>query len=122
MTDPGHVRPFADFLREQANGRTHDELTDALADVVAAVRDTGKKGSVTLTINVTPLKNGGGALTVTDLVKKTVPIHDRRASIFYATPTGSLVKDDPNQPTFEGLQQVRAPTAPRIIDRQENHA
>ncbi len=122
MKDPGHVRPFADFLREQANGRTHDEMTDALAEVVAAVRDTGKKGAVTLTINVTPLKNGGGALTVTDVVKKVVPIHDRRASIFYATDAGSLVKDDPNQPTFEGLQEVSAPAEVRTLDRQEKNA
>lgn len=121
MTDH-HVRPFADFLREQSGGRTHEELTDALAEVVAAVRDTGKKGTLTLTINVTPLKNGGGALTVTDTVKKGVPVHDRRASIFYATDSGSLTRDDPQQPTFEGLQEVPSPVVRELPTLKEKQA
>lgn len=121
MTDH-HVRPFADFLHEQAGGRTHEELTEALAEVVAAVRDTGKKGTLTLTLTVTPLKNGGGALTVTDSVKKGVPIHDRRASIFYATNSGSLTRDDPMQPTFEGLQEVPALAVRELPTTKEKQA
>lgn len=42
-TDP--PRLFADFIAEQSGGRTHEELSVALAQVAAAVRDTGKKGS-----------------------------------------------------------------------------
>lgn len=102
------TRPFADWLREQAAGRTHDELSEALAEVTAAVKDTGKKGSITLTISITPLKNGGGALTVSDAVKKAVPQHDRRTTVFYADNDGNLTRDDPMQPTFEGLRTVPA--------------
>jgi hypothetical protein len=41
-----HVRPFADFLREQAKGHSHDELSEGLREqLVARVQDTGKKGS-----------------------------------------------------------------------------
>lgn len=123
MTDESTARDFADFLREQAGGRTHAELTEALAEVVAAVRDTGKKGSLQLTISITPLKNSNGALTVGDAVKKVVPAHDRRTSIFYATDGGSLVKDDPAQPAFEELREVPAPANIRSInDRKEKHA
>ena len=44
MTD--HVRPFADWLREQQSGRTHDELTEALAALAAAVKETDRKSVV----------------------------------------------------------------------------
>lgn len=115
-----HIRPFADFLREQSAGKTHDDLTTGLAEVVAAVKDTGKKGTITLTITVAPLDKNGNALTVTDSIKKAVPQHDRRKSIFYADNSGNLTKDDPMQPTFEGLRV--APSAPAPIDLQENHA
>ena len=109
MTD--HVRPFSDWLREQQSGRTHDELTDALATLAAAVKETGKKGSISLTITVAPFDKGNGAaLTVTDLVKVALPQHDRRKSIFYADDNGNLTRDDPMQPTFEGLREVPAAT------------
>lgn len=123
MTDT-QPRDFADFLREQANGRTHAELTDALAEVVSAIRDTGKKGSIALTITITPVKNGGGVLTVADAVKKVVPQHDRRTSMFYPTRTGSLVKDDPAQPSFDDLRELDEPTNVRSIPtaRKENLA
>lgn len=115
-----HTRPFADFLREQSAGRTHDDLTTALAEVVSAVKDTGKKGTVTLTVTVAPLDKNGNALTVTDVVKKVIPQHDRRKSIFYADDSGNLTKDDPMQPTFEGLRV--APSTPAPINLQEKHA
>lgn len=39
MTDiePARVRPFADWLREQRSGRTHEELSEQLHALVEAV-------------------------------------------------------------------------------------
>lgn len=113
------TRPFADFLREQSAGRTHDDLTTGLAEVVAAVKDTGKKGTITLTITVAPLDKNGNALTVTDAIKKVVPQHDRRKSIFYADDAGNLTKDDPMQPTFEGLREVPAIATPITLQEKQ---
>ncbi len=123
MTDTEHhVRPFADWLREQQSGRTHDELTEALAQLAASVKETGKKGTLTLAVTIAPFDKGnGGALTVTDLVKLALPQHDRRKSIFYADDTGNLTRDDPMQPTFEGLREVTTPTT-ASTERQEKHA
>ena len=53
--DPA-IKPFNEFLLEQGGGRTHNEMGEAIYDLAARVRDTGKKGSVTLTITVEPLK------------------------------------------------------------------
>lgn len=116
MTD-APVRPFADWLCEQSAGRTHEELSRAIRDVTAAVVDTGKAGTVSLTVKIAPLGKGdSSALVVTDVVRVSKPEHDRRKSIFYPDADGNLRRDDPNQPTFEGLREVPAPTATTVRD------
>ena len=100
------VRPFADWLREQAGGKSHDELSDALFDLVQRVRDTGKKGSVIYTISVGPMKGDKDVLVIDDQIKLKLPEHDRKASLFYTDKTGNLTRNDPNQLTFESLREV----------------
>lgn len=105
------VRPFADVLIELSGGRTHTEMSEQLHDLIARVRDTGKKGSLTLTITVSRMKNASeNTLTVTDDVKAKLPAHDRKVSVFYADADGNLSRKDPNQLEFESLREVPAPT------------
>jgi hypothetical protein len=116
QNDPGPViRPFADFLREQSKGSTHDELSQALHDLVARVRDTGKKGSLTLTIGVELLKGGrsDNAVIVSDSIKLNLPEHDRDTSLFFTDSNGNLNRNDPNQLAFESLRDVSKPREQR---------
>lgn len=107
MTDEVTTRPFADFLREQARGSTHDELSEGLQALVARVRDTGKKGSITLKVAVEPLpKSDGSALVITDEITLKLPEHDRESSLFYADDDNNLRRDDPRQMRFESLREV----------------
>lgn len=116
------MRPFADFLREQTGGQTHDELTRAMHEVVLAVEATGKAGSVTLTLSIQPLKDtAGGAVKVTDTVKAKLPEFARPASIFFAD-NGNLVRDNPNQLRFDGMRDVSSPPAEREPDARERQA
>jgi hypothetical protein len=50
------VRPFADVLSEVNKGVVADEAATRLAELVASVRETGKGGSVTVTVKVDPFK------------------------------------------------------------------
>ena len=100
------VRPFADWLREQSGGKTHDELSDALRDLTSRVRDTGKKGTVTLTVTVAPLKGDADVMVVSDEIRLKLPEHDRKASLFYPDADGNLTRTDPNQLSFESLREV----------------
>jgi hypothetical protein len=100
------VRPFADWLLEQSAGKTHDELSVALHDLIARVKDTGKKGSVQFTVSVAPMKGDTDVLVVTDEIKLRVPEHDRKPSVFYADKHGNLSRRDPNQLEFESLREV----------------
>lgn len=47
-------KAFAVFLQELREGRTHAEMTSALAELLQKVRDTGKGGTITLEIAVGP--------------------------------------------------------------------
>lgn len=108
------VRPFADWLREQSNGKTHDELSEALHQLIGRVLDTGKKGEVALTVKVAPLKDDIAVLIVSDEIKLKLPEHDRKASMFYPDDDGNLSRTDPNQLSFESLREV--PTTPTNVD------
>lgn len=105
-----HAKPFADFLIQQ--GRAHEELTEGLHKVIAAVADTGKSGSVTLTIKVDADKKAPGIFRISDNVSLKVPEHDRGTRIYFKDKTGNLTRSDPNQPELEGLRDVSAPASP----------
>ena len=109
MTDQPPIRPFADFLREQAKGTTHEELGEGLHDLVARVRDTGKKGTLTLTVTVELMKGSDKAVIVSDEIKLKLPEHDRDTSLFFADRFGNLTRNDPDQLSFESLREVPPP-------------
>lgn len=96
---PPPVKPFTDWLKEQRNGLTQAELTDALHDLVAAVSEHGKGGELTLTVKVKPAgKNIAGTVTVSDAIKVRAPEGDRPESIFFIDPANNdLLRNDPRQ-------------------------
>lgn len=108
VIDDPQIRPFADFLRDLDAGRTHDKMSEALWDLVARVRDTGKKGSVSLTIVVEPTKGDTVILTVLDEIKLKLPEHARRPSVFFSDNQGNLSRSNPNQPELSGLREISA--------------
>jgi len=98
------ARPFLDFLREHRNGMSHDELSDALQALVAAVTAENKAGKLTFTISVKPAGKSGG-LEVSDDIKLSPPKETKSASIFFASPENNLVRQDPRQTSME-LRQI----------------
>lgn len=111
MTTDHPIRPFADWLREQSGGDTHEELGESLHDLIARVRDTGKGGTLTLTVSVKPLKDDLNVLIVTDEIKLKLPEHDRKGSMFYADDNNNLTRSDPRQLSFESLREVPNPAS-----------
>ena len=98
-SDTGHaaaVRPFAAVLSEINRGAVADEAAVALAELVTAVRETGRKGTVKLTVEVKPFAGNEEIVQVTGTVDKTLPKPKQPASIFYPDDLGSLTRNDPN--------------------------
>ncbi|WP_342640914.1 hypothetical protein [Rhodoligotrophos ferricapiens] len=88
-------RSFSAILAELDHGRVHDELTEKLADLADAVRDTRKAGTVTLTLTVKP--NGERSVEITDSIKAKLPEGDKAKSLFFVDEHGNLSRRDPRQ-------------------------
>lgn len=118
MTEPNpQLRPFAEWLLEQSSGSTHDELSEGLHDLVSRVKDTGKKGTLTLVVTVAPMKEDQEVLVVSDEIKLKLPEFARKASIFYADGDGNLTRKNPNQMEFDFLRELPSgPTPDQLKD------
>ena len=99
-------RPFMDFLREHRTGITHDILSDALQELVAAVTQEGKAGKLVLTIGVKPMGKSDG-LEVSAQIECKPPKETAGVAIFFPTPDNNLVRVDPRQQAME-LHEVPA--------------
>ncbi len=103
------MRLITDILRDIRKGRPVEEATQALADVVRAVDETGKKGSVTITLDVVPSKHGGPEKMLVCKIKTTKPIADIAPAIFFSDEQGDLHRVDPNQDEMK-FEDAAGPT------------
>lgn len=120
-------QPFAAWLLAQAGGKTHADLTKAMQEVTAAVLDTGKAGTITLTIKVDLLDKKGAApgstqqIRVADAIAVKVPQHPRPTSVFWTDKKGDLTRNDPA--SFDlGALRVPDPTLPDTSTLREPRA
>ncbi|MFS9418143.1 hypothetical protein [Citrobacter sp. C411] len=98
MSETKNTTPFSQQLAYINKGTLDAELTEALAEVIKAVRETGKKGAVTLTLNCAMLNTRDeNTMKVTPKVSRTIPELDRADTIMFATADGDLLRDDPAQ-------------------------
>ncbi len=108
------TRPFADFLAEHNKGSGARQAGEALQALVAAVQDTGKKGFVTVKVDVAPMKNADGMLITTVTVATKLPTVEPKPAVFYADDDSNLVRSDPRQLTFDSLKEVPADPRPEL--------
>lgn len=114
-TDPPERKPFAAVLQEMRKGGLNSEAADELAALIIACTDTQKKGSLTITLTVTPK---GEFVEIEDKIAPKVPRHNTPASIFWPDANGNLTTSNPNQLAMSGLREVpggRADDEPRNL-------
>lgn len=112
---------FAAFLAS-TRPKTNLEMAEELKKLVGAVRDTGKAGSLTLTIKVAPVDGSTDVVAVHDVVKANRPEHTRLPSLAYPDRENNLKRTDPNSmPLFETDEDIKdAPAAdPRTGEIKE---
>lgn len=88
---------FTDVLRQFRNGRLVDEATRQFNELVRAVDDTGKTGSLTLTVTIKPEKGGGNQKALIAQVKTKTPQSELPEAVFFSDEDGNLHRDDPKQ-------------------------
>lgn len=104
--DATEQRPFASVLLDLNKGRTHAQLGDELRAVLAAVRETGKPGSLTLKLDVKPLSGNDDGVTVTARIGSKQPAFEAPASIFFLDAENNLNRNPVNQANlFEEISQ-----------------
>lgn len=112
------VLPFAAFLQQQRRGVLHGELSDALHGLLAAVKDTGKAGSLTVQIKVKPAAKGNAEqVLISDLVVVKAPAVERPESIFFLDDAGNLSRSDPRQQELPLVEVVRREGEPKAVNR-----
>jgi hypothetical protein len=89
-------RPLADTLRHIGAGVFIDQASDQLAELVSAVDERGKSGTLTLQISIKKASRGG-AMNVTGKITVKKPAEELMEALLFATPDGNLVADDPHQ-------------------------
>jgi hypothetical protein len=98
---------ITDTLTALRRGQFIDELTGELGQLVDAVRSTGRKGTLTIQIDVALASKGDDTtLNVTDTIKLKLPQAGGGQTIMYATADGALTRRDPRQLDIDGLRTV----------------
>lgn len=96
---------FADFLTHSAPF-LGEEATEALNDLVHATTETGKAGSLTLTIKMKPIGGKAGQMELETDVKAKLPAPTKGKTILFTTTDNNLQRQDPRQQTLDGVRDV----------------
>jgi hypothetical protein len=79
---------------------TLEDLNAKLAALALAVVETQKKGTLTLTIQVSPSDLNEEAVVVSDRVRLSAPDPDRQKTVLWPDGDGGLSVDQPGQGVF----------------------
>lgn len=113
-------RSFAKFLSDLADGAAHAELSTELHGLVKALSDESDrtsrdaKGELTLKLRLSVAPNG--TVTVNYDVAAKDPKPARSHGVFWVSPGGNLVNENPKQAKLP-LRDVKAPET-RDVDAQ----
>lgn len=97
MEEKKKSRPpsFAAMLAQVRPG-TDIEAAEMLRKVVAAVKETGKTGSLVIRLDVKPAGTDEDAVDVFDKLTPRIPEKSRNGARAFITPEGDLSRTDPN--------------------------
>lgn len=92
---PGNM--FTRTLGEISHGDLMDQSSEMLQQLAIAVRETGKKGTLTLTIEVKPRGRDCGQVEVSGQCVLKAPVSDIAPSMLFVSEDGQFFKDNPAQ-------------------------
>ena len=102
-------RPFLETLGTLRHGRTLEDLGDELTTLIAAIKTTGKGGSLTLTLKIKPARSGAVQyVTIEDQIVSKCPKLEKGDTVYFTTSDNGLTRQDPTQTELplRGVAQV----------------
>lgn len=99
-------KQFNQVFAELRGGLVQKQASDHLQELVKRVKDSGRKGSITITLSIEPHgKDNMEAYVYAKVTSKLPPAPEiADASVFFATDKGDLLRDHPDQRQFPNLQ------------------
>ncbi len=97
MAKPASEPPitFLQLLQSHRRGEIPNEADAALTDILAALREHGGKGKLTLTLNLK--LNKTGQIELAPDLKAEKPRRAMSTGLFFTDDDGNLMRRDPNQ-------------------------
>ena len=89
---------YIDTLAMLRRGTLLEDAANDLTVLTAACEETGKSGTLTITIKIEPQKNDPSVLTITDKIVLKEPKPEVAATIAYINAQGEITRRDPRQP------------------------
>lgn len=104
-----HNLNFLEFLSSFRRGALIAEADDVLGDLMTAIKETGGKGTLTITL---PFKvNNAGQVECDPTIACKKPVTPLGTGIYYVDEDGGLTRRDPNQDDmFDDLAARRGAT------------
>lgn len=102
-----------DTLRDVKSGQVIEELDDALQQLVQSVQRTTKAGTLTLTVDIKPMKGSTEAVVVKATLKLKEPKFEDNGTVLFPTPEGNLQRTYHRQEELPGLSLATPPASIR---------
>jgi hypothetical protein len=99
------VPQLAHVLAQINHGALADEAAALLADLVQQVSHIGRKGTLSLTIEVKPFTGSNDTVQLSGKVSVTPPSRDPHAGVFFYTEDGALSRNDPSRNTLFNVDE-----------------
>ena len=109
--DENQTRPdvvhhgFEELLKQHNGGHTIRELDRRLQDLVLAIRDTKKAGTMTCKVTLSPAKGDVTRLIIDVEDGGKVPTPPRPSSLLFSTDAGVLQKRNPSQLYMDTIEE-----------------
>jgi hypothetical protein len=97
-TEEAQIRPFAAVLQELAKGEIHADASKLLHELIDAVQEHGKKGTLTIRVEVGPIAKDDTSVLIVKGSVESRPPKTPPSSAYYVDNTGNLSRRDPKQP------------------------
>ena len=98
------------FLAPLSEGEIVPDLTNKIHEVVRAVRDTGKAGTIKLSLKISPCEGSDRQVVVNADIDAKTPQMARPMSIYFTDENGGLHRQDPRQMGFDFSEEKNPAT------------
>lgn len=103
----GGINGITDAINQVRGGLPAKHASQQFEDLIRACKDSGKKGTITLTVTVEPHGKDNKEMYLYVKSQTKLPTNPdlNEPGIFFTTRSGQLVRDDPDQTTL-GLRDI----------------